>query len=408
MRSIIAISGLAAVAAGPPSNCTTDDYSKLFDMNIESAALCLNDNDGSWDSCLSIANMSTNCQTDMLALFDSNSNTTCGDLCTNVTSSGCRICLGVVAMQQADVLAPEVPWGVCGNSADRDAIASVNLSAIIEADSVTSIGIIGNFSNNCANCFAEAAWFTANPDYCGVPCETSGNSLCYDCEAVMFFEAISYCNVLLPPVSCVDSDYAGLARMNPGTVMTCLETSQADDAFVACFGELNTANLTSDCSVGLEAVINAHMADVCDTDVCADESVTVDCLNCRGAVFVKTTMDNLPSISGVCNETEISAMDTLDLSVVLSCATEPYSAANCFASGAEVSDACSMCIESRTTRAVHQCAAHCTDSTSADCLTCVNIGLMGATAHCTFSSGAAGPVASVFSVAALLAFVLIA
>ena len=100
---VISITGLAMVAADPPLDCSLGDYGEGigWDLDISGVAQCLTTDItvDDWLSCLSDQPVSVDCINGLSANIADNLSV-CDTPCESINSTDCRICNGVVAIQQ--------------------------------------------------------------------------------------------------------------------------------------------------------------------------------------------------------------------------------------------------------------------------------------------------------------------
>ena len=379
--------------------CTNDDYDFLAYMNITATANCItNEGPDRWGYCLGAESIDQNCAERLNNTIHDVGPVACEDHCQDPTSVTCRLCIGTVAVQRTAANAPE-EGGSCSTQDDLAAIIGANISAVIDADALTALPGIANVSQGCNSCFADLASHFTEAEKCGNVCGEPVNAECTDCIAVAMMSAMAYCNLntWIPVPTCTAYDYDGLIRMDPGLMATCLEEYVGDDAFVGCFGDVDTANVTDNCTVGLEAQIEALVIDQCATFFCVTND-SIECFNCQAAVQTVELFTYAPNASGACgNDADRAAIISIDiLSAVGECG--PYWGAMCAVYQAAVTNDCNSCMEYHTNWAVRRCsdAGHCDGDpdTGVDCLACVNVGLIGAAAHCNNEPWIAEPICS--------------
>ena len=423
---VISITGLGMVAAIPTQNCTLDDYQNEigWDISIPSVAECLSATETAddWTTCFADQPVSESCADDLGTLI-ADADTVCNSPCESINSTDCRICQGVVAMQQIAVLVPDTPYGMCGSESDRNAIMDADWSTVAEGDSVFDLIAVANVSELCGLCMT--AWNATRPntniwnqtaldsDYCGPVCtDDAGSADCLNCLNVWWVSSLAYCSVTTWTGTCKDSDYASLAEMNPSTVKVCLEeNAENEDALFHCLTDGTSVNLTQDCAAKLDGEFDYLIDEVCDTTICTEDNLSADCINCHGAVMVQDIFENAPEATGACGGSDDrDAMANVDMVAVIACGSEQASTgATCLGFQAEVSEICQMCLEEGTERAMKQCEPHCApDAVGLDCMECVNYGLMSAAAYCNAHSGVAGMMGSLslVSFVAIISFVL--
>ena len=414
MRTIISLTGLAVtmVAGDLSSNCSYDDYAQLGDIGVTDVADCLtNVNVDNWALCLGDSSIGDACIQDLAEHIAENI-PICGTPCLNTTSTACRICNGVVVIQQIANLMPNAPYGLCGSEYDRETIMNASWSDVVEAGNISDLLLtVSTLSDSCNYCLV---WFSDNAlseGYCGDLCTDPGSPDCKNCLNVWWGAGIAYCGTNIQDGTCVDADFEALDTMNPAIVKTCMEN--AHDDIVHCLTDGANVNLTEECAVTLTSQFEAYYFAEC-TDHCVDDT-SVDCYNCRGSHMVQEAFAfDSDNVNGSCgNEADRNLINRVYMVDVVACdeTAGHYAGATCIASVANVSSNCSICLTSRTHHARAQCSPHCHDSSSVDCLECVNIGLLSAAAHCNAGgvSGSAGMVGfSLMSLAALLSIVLLA
>ena len=397
MRTIISVvAGIAIVSTTELDDCTENDYRLIATMGVLDMANCISvAHAGDWQACMNTLSMTSDCAQHIQQNIDEATCTICGEPCQSPDSQGCRICLGVVAVQQIAVLAPTED-GACGNSDDKLAIEGVSAADVVYDLSITAFPSAASASQNCQSCIAAFSDIIPEDDNCGTLCNggDADSPGCYDCYNVVMVKAMAYCNHVpwLADVTCTDMDYERLDKMDPAAVKTCIEGAE-DDGFVECFTDVDTVNLTEDCAMGLDQQIDFQIADICDTEICLLDNPTAHCLNCRGAVMVQEVFAHASEGAGACgNCQDREALRTVNMDAVIACGSEQASTgATCLAFQAEASELCRDCLQDRTELAIRQCQRHCVDDTAGpDCMECVNIGLMSAAAHCNdHMSGAA-------------------
>ena len=407
MRIYISLTGFAMVAAGPPPlNCTDDDYWYLGNIPIAEVSDCITHVDiYNWALCLSEWSVGESC-TDALGALITSEGAACDVPCQNVTSPGCLICSGVIVIQQIAYLAPEAPFAMCGSDYDRAAIMNATWSDVVEAGAVSDLFFtVETLSDTCDYCMSWVAEHALHVEYCGPLCTDTESVDCYNCRNVWFASGVAWCSSQINNEQCIDADFESLQLMNPATVTTCLDTPVNGDGLVHCLTDGGTVNLTKACATTLEGGFDFFAYADCGDHCFVNNSV--ECYNCKGAIMVYQTIAYDSILNGSCGtEHDRGLIYNVSMVDLFNCAeTERYAAATCIGTTADVSPPCYTCLTLRTHEARQQCAAHCDDDEeSADCLECVNIGLMSAAAYCNaHPSGSVGIAGlSLFSFVAML------
>ena len=370
------------VVADP--NCTYDDYYYLGDLPIADVSDCLTTGSvDNWGVCISDHNINEVCTVD-LAEHIVDEISTCATPCQNTSSAACRICSGVVVIQQIADLMPDLPYAMCGSDYDRETIVNTTWSDVVEAGNISSLYFgVNTMSDSCNYCLS---WYTDNvqdEQFCGQPCTDDAESVaCYNCLNVWWGSAMAWCGVLTNDEGCAEPDFVGLNKMNPASVKTCMESVVNGDGLVHCLTDGGSVNLTDACATTILEQSGYYDSENCG-DQCTGET-SIECANCKGANLFYQTFEYDSILNGSCGtEEDRLLIENVEFDFVYTCgATAPYVGAMCVGLTANVSTACMSCLTSRTQHARSQCASHCHDSSSVDCLECVNIGLMGVAAHC--------------------------
>ena len=383
-RLVVAVVGFAVIVSGDDltvSNCTTDDVYHIENMDLPTMSTCITTtHPDDWGLCLPNVDVGQNCSDEIGARITDHISE-CATPCTVSDSLDCRVCLGVMITKQFMVSFPNVTYGMCGSVNDRDSIMAANWSAVLQAGDMTDLPQVAGLSDSCDYCFG---WYTSellNEAYCEFPCLTLDSQACYDCKNIGIVHALAYCNWAVSDVACSGDDFNALTFMDVGTVQDCME-NQSGDGLVHCLGDGGSLNISLDCSVGLDGTINEDVDEWCE-DHCADME-SFDCYNCRGAIAAQVVFSYAPPGDGNCgSDADKSAISDANMTDVFACGTDaPNTGASCLADVANVSTECNWCLTSRTATSLDQCAVHCVDESSVDCLQCVSIGMMNAAAYC--------------------------
>ena len=391
MRSILVVAAITCVLVDGVPDCSVHDYNGVALMNLTAMAQCFTiDHPGQWYECIDSLQLaiSLDCAGTIGDDVGAMELDLCYDRCFgHPANTDCRLCIGVVSARAFMLHAPTMT-GPCGGEGDRERISGVCETQIINASDIHSLPAVADVSDSCSSCLSSHA---VN---CASMCEVR-DAACLDCETIDFVSAIAYCNagVVLPVVNCSIADYTGLDKMNPAVVTTCVEAAEGD-GFIECFGNPDTVNMNSGCSIGLDAHMSYRIVDLCEDTVCASKSISAHCLNCQGSVIVQEIFEHAPNGTGACGGTDnLAAIAAVDMQAVIACgADQAITGATCLAFQAEASKLCINCLDERTKRAIEQCKPHCADDQSGpNCMSCINIGLMSAAAHCNaHMSGSVG------------------
>ena len=394
MRYYIAISGLAVVSA----ECTENDYELIGNMNVSAMATCITyDFTYDWLQCLGNLGVTSDCAFTVNQDISDNLDV-CTEWCIgDSTTATCKTCWGVVATKKFSYYAP-VEYGLCSGIDDRAAIADVCLGNVVDDAYIGDLPTMADsLSPDCLSCFESRLLIINELDGCLSQCETPG-APCYDCQNVAIVAAMAYCNNELPTPNCTVIDYHKLHEMDTAGTKLCIEgivgdgIIAADDGIVECLGQDSVVGISQDCIYPLDLHIDRQIRWVCDPSICADDSTSADCLNCRGSIMVQEVFEHAPNGTGPCGDSDnLDLISTVNMEAVIACGKELASTgATCLAYQATASPLCQRCLEVGTIRAMERCEPHCgEDVTGPDCMDCVNIGLMSVTAHCNaHSSGA--------------------
>ena len=382
---VISITGLAMVAADPPLDCSLGDYGEGigWDLDISGVAQCLTTDItvDDWLSCLSDQPVSVDCINGLSANIADNLSV-CDTPCESINSTDCRICNGVVAIQQIVVLEPEAPYAMCASAYDRDSIMAVDWTVVAQAGDIYDLFGIANVSEICTLCIDYWTNSVMSDAKCGPACTDSESVDCLNCLNVWWVSSLAFCAVTTWDASCEDSDFVSLTAMDPSIVKGCIETVENDDGLFHCLTNGTSTNLTKDCAATLVGEFDYY--DFVGCGVHCTIATSIECANCKGANMFYQTLAYDSVLNGSCGTTEDrNLISEVDPEPVYACGeTTPYAGATCIGSAANVSTGCMHCLASRTHHVRVQCSPHCSDATSDDCLECVNIGLLGVAAFC--------------------------
>ena len=389
--SFIPLAGLALVA-GDDAICQLPDLGLgFYQLQIAHVAECLTTNVtvDDWASCLADQEQVSEVCADYFAERVADGASVCSTPCVTINSTACRICNGVVALQEISYLVPNTSYTPCGSDYDRESIMNASWSDVVEAGNITDLFFtVATLSDSCDYCLHDRMQrFITN---CGDACTDPQSADCLNCRNVYMVVILSSCSSWIWEGICEDSDFVSIEAMDPATVKDCIEGVENGDGLVHCLtdgGE--SVNLTEGCALTITGHFGYNQSYNCN-ESCIDDT-TVECYNCKGSVIAQETFAFIDSanVNGSCGSdadlTLISDVynDTLKEGL-LTCnsGSGPYAGAMCIGLAAGVSNGCSRCLVSRTHHVRQQCARHCHHARSVDCLECVNIGMMAVAAHC--------------------------
>ena len=393
MRSFISIAGLAMVAGDDP-NCVWEDYEYGFaglDVYEVSECVSANSTTDDWNSCLGDQSVSEICGVYWAGLVADAAASACSTPCESINSTDCRTCNGVVALQQISGQVPNTPYAMCGDDYDRAQMIYASWSDVAAAENMTDWFLsVANFSDTCNYCLAgEIEWIFDN-DYCADFCiDNTTSPECLNCVTVYMVESLAWCSVHTWDEGCEVEEMRSLESMDPGAVKTCIEGVEKGDGLVHCLTDVDSVDISLNCATSIVGDIDYGIFDFCDAH-CTDNT-SVECYNCKGSIIAHRTFAyDSENVNGSCvSEDDRSLLnaalvdnDTIREAVFTCGESTPYVGAICLGTVAQVSAGCDACLTSRSLYASQQCSAHCSDSTSVDCLECVNIGLMAVAAYC--------------------------
>ena len=385
MRTYISLSGgiVAMVAAVPAPNCTIDDYLDLSDAPTADVANCITvDHVDDWGECLTDRYIQPSCLDD-LSEHIANAIPACTTPCENISSPACRICSGVIVIQQIVDLMPDAPYAMCGSDYDRGAIMNSSWTDVANAGNISSLYFgVSNLSETCTYCLSWWNEDALSERSCGPACTDPESLGCYNCLNVWWASPLGWCGVQTNNAGCEDADFNKLDAMNPANVKTCMESVVNGDGLVPCLIEAGSVNLTEDCATTLKGQFDYY--DFVGCGVHCAIATSLECANCKGANMFYQTLAYDSILNGSCGTNEDrNLISEVDPEPVYTCGeTTPYAGATCIGSAANVSTGCMHCLASRSHHVRVQCSPHCSDATSDDCLECVNIGLLGVAAFC--------------------------
>ena len=409
-KLILVLTGFAAIVvdAGPPPNCTDEEYYFISQMNVSAMTDCItNVHVDNWTQCIITEQVSSDgCAEHIGESIQALNLATCGFACVPYpTTLNCRICMGVVAIQGIVQEAPDTPYGMCGNQYDHDVIMNADASAVVGTGHVSELfSTVTTLSDSCNYCLPSGVESGLDEEHCGSACTDFASAECYNCLNLYWAAAFAFCTVDIADGSCSESDFVALDQMNIASVKGCMEHTNGD-GLVHCLTDGTSVNLNETCAVTLDGAFDYYAFYDC-SDYCTVDT-SIECANCKGAIMVYQTFayDSV-MVNGSCGtEEDRSLINDVNMTAVYECGlTTPYAGATCIASVANVSTPCDSCLTLRTQHAQSHCSAHCHDPSSSDCLECVNIGLVSAAAHCNaHMSAAAGMTGiSLISFAALI------